>query len=315
MKTLLKALVLVTSLFVLAAPAFAGKKDPVAVLSQVTGEVEYNKGKKWKKVRRNKFLFSGYTIRSGADGKGMLTNKKTGEVFKVGPGMELKVTSKGVKATKGKLVAAKKTSKLAASLMKKFDKSQKFTTVRRSHKKSKLKIDGVKDIVVFADYPYMVWENPGKGYSFKLTVGDQTYEVAATDAQVVRTKIKPFEGTLTYKIDVYKKGKLKLAMKQYKKKGKKMDRTVTWLKGSAKSQIDDSVAALQQEYPDNLFMLGNYYEDQKMFVAAMEQYRQYLADNPDEIEMAPYLFRVYKKLKLNKVYKVELEEYKQKLLE
>ena len=38
-------------------------------------------------------------------------------------------------------------------------------------------------------------------------------------------------------------------------------------------------------------------------------------ENPDDIEMTPYLFRVYKKLKLNKLYKKELEEWTQAMAE
>ena len=96
---------------------------------------------------------------------------------------------------------------------------------------------------------------------------------------------------------------------------KKEDRSLTWLDEDNSKQVQESVSALKAEYPDNGFMLGNYYEDQNLYVAAMTQYRQYLKENPDEIEMAPYLFRVYKKLKLNKTYKTELEEYKAQLLE
>ena len=303
-------------IFMFSSIAFAGPKDPVAVISQVQGQVEYQKrGKNWKKVRRNKFLFKGYAIRTGKDGSGKITNKLTGETFAIGANAEIQVTAKALKATKGSLEKAESGSKLAASLMKRFDKSQSFTTVRRSHKKSKNRIDAVRDLVVYAEYPYIVWESTGKEFSYKLTVGDRTYDVAAGKSTLVRAKIKPFKGTVTYKIDAYKGTEKVLAMKPYKQRGKLNERTVTWLGGGDQKKVDDSIATLQKEYPDNLFMLGNYYEDQKLFVAAMEQYRQYLKDNPDEIEMAPYLFRVYKKLKLDKTYQVELDEYKAQLLE
>ena len=143
MKNLKQILVLLSCLLFLgASPAFAGKKDPVAILSQVKGTVEYQKaGKnKWKKVRRNKFLFSGYTIKVGKDGSGKLTDKKTGKKYDLSAGSTIKVQAKGVKATKGSLKpAAAASSALAANLMKKFDKSQSYTTVRRSHKKINFK--------------------------------------------------------------------------------------------------------------------------------------------------------------------------------
>ncbi len=319
MKNLKQILVLLSCfLFLGASQAVAGKKDPVAILSQVTGTVEYQKAgkKKWKKVRRNKFLFSGYTIKVGKDGAGKLTDKKTGKSYDLTAGNEIKVKAKGVKATKGELKAsAAASSALAANLMKKFDKSQSYTTVRRSHKKVSFKIDAARALTVLPSDPYVVWENVGNEYNYKLSVGGDTYDVPAGKDTVVKAKIKPFQGTKIYKIDVYKGSKKVLGMKPFKKRGKKEDRSLTWLDEDNSKQVQESVSALKAEYPDNGFMLGNYYEDQNLYVAAMTQYRQYLKENPDEIEMAPYLFRVYKKLKLNKTYKTELEEYKAQLLE
>ncbi|MBC8394790.1 MAG: hypothetical protein H8E17_19760 [Deltaproteobacteria bacterium] len=55
-------------------------QDPIAVLFKVEGTVDYQKpGKKWNKARRNKFLFAGYHVRTGANGFGEITLKKTGE--------------------------------------------------------------------------------------------------------------------------------------------------------------------------------------------------------------------------------------------
>ena len=62
-------------------------------------------------------------------------------------------------------------------------------------------------------------------------------------------------------------------------------------------------------------MLGSFFEKQDMWVAAMDQYRQYLSENPDEIEMSPYLFRVYKKLQLEGIYRTELAQWKKAMQE
>lgn len=317
MKTLTKIIALLSAFLLLAAgPALAGKKDPVAVLSQAQGTVEYQKpeGKKFKQIRRNKFLFDGYIVRSGADGSAKITNKITGESFEMGANTELQITSNAIVASKGSLNKVSG-SELAASLMKRFDKSQSYTTVRRSHKKKVIEIDAAKSVVLTDAYPYMVWESLGSDYSYKLSIGNKSYDVAASDKELVRIKVDAFEGTQAYKIDAYQNGKKVVAMKPIKSRGEQHDRTVTWLSGSDKNNLESSVAALQQEYPENLFMLGNYYEDQNLYVAAMDMYKQYLSENPDEVEMTPYLFRVYKRLKLDKIYKDELEEYKQSLLE
>ena len=216
MKNLKQILVLLSCLLFLgASQAIAGKKDPVAILSQVKGTVQYQKEgkKKWKKVRRNKFLFSGYTIKVGKDGSGKLTDKKTGKKYDLSAGSVIKVKAKGVKATKGSLKEAAASSALAANLMKKFDKSQSYTTVRRSHKKSKLKIDAARELTVLPAEPYIVWENVGKDYSYKLNIGGDSYNVPAAKDAMVKAKIKPFKGTKVYTIDVYKGSKKILAMK------------------------------------------------------------------------------------------------------
>ena len=87
MRQFLKPLVILLSFaFILASSSFAAKRGPVAVLSLAKGKVEYSKNaKKWKKVRRNKFLFNGYQIRTGADGSGKITNQKTGKDYLVDP--------------------------------------------------------------------------------------------------------------------------------------------------------------------------------------------------------------------------------------
>ena len=73
---------------------YAGTKDPVAVLFQVRGNVEYTKnGIKWKKVRRNKFLFAGYQIRSSATGSGIITNRISGKDSLLRPNTTLLVTN------------------------------------------------------------------------------------------------------------------------------------------------------------------------------------------------------------------------------
>ncbi len=317
MKTYQKFLALGSIFLLLLAPSvFAESKDPIAVLSQAEGNVEYSKdGAPWKLVKRNKFLFPGYAIRTGADGKGKLSNKINEENFNLGPNTEFAVTDKGIQPKKGKLEKAEATNQLAANLLKKFDNSQSYTTVRRSHTKTEVKIDAVREMVVHSNYPYVVWESVGPEYSYKLTVGSKTYDVEAVKGDIVKAKIEPFSGKQSFRIDVYKAGTKVMEMEPFKQKGESSDRTLTWLEGAEQKKVDDSIAALQQESPDNLFMMGNYYEDQGLYVAAMEQYQKYLKDNPDEIEMAPYLFRVYKKLKLEKTYKTELETYKAALLE
>ncbi|MCP4751446.1 MAG: hypothetical protein GY866_11170 [Proteobacteria bacterium] len=316
MKTILKILA-VLSVMVFAASSAYAVKDPVGVLFKTKGKVEYTKnGKKWKKVRRNKFLFVGYQIRTGSDGSGKITIKETGENLEIGPNALIEVSEDGLDARKGEVESTKASGKLMTGLMKKFSKSQSYTTVRRSHKKNrKLRVLAAKTMTMSEDHPYVVWSNIGRRYEYKLTVGSDTYQVPATKAGVIRVKVKPFSGKKVFKITVLEKGNAVVELKPYKSNGSRKNHTLNWLRDSKKIEFQDVVAEIQETYGENSFMLGSYYEKQKMWVAAMDQYKQYLKENPDDIEMAPYLFRVYKKLRLDKIYRKELEKWKQALME
>ena len=70
---LVSLLVLITSSQVFA------KAPPVAKLFQIEGQVEYSRnGTNWNPVRRTKYLFSGYHVRTGKDGSGKLINQVSG---------------------------------------------------------------------------------------------------------------------------------------------------------------------------------------------------------------------------------------------
>ena len=93
----MKKLILFVGIFCLTgglivAPASAAKKvaAPFAVIYKVKGDVTYNKkGKRWKKLRRNKFLFAKYKIKTGAKGEGTLTHRVTGKSFALKPNSQI----------------------------------------------------------------------------------------------------------------------------------------------------------------------------------------------------------------------------------
>jgi len=311
-----KLLVILSLCLFISSMAIAGQKDPVGVLFQVKGKVEYTKnGKKWKKVRRTKFLFSGYQVRTGSDSTVRITIKDTGKNFDMHPNSMVAVNKGVLAVNQGTMTPAAESGALMSGLMKKFNKSQSYTTVRRSHKKSDIKISSVREITISNSYPYMAWDNIGNEYSYKLTVGEKTYDISATDEAVVRARIEPFEGTKAYKITALKNGNAVVTLKPYKSRGQYKDHTVTWLSGDDKMEVEKTISDIQSTYGENSFMMGSYFEKKDMWVASMDQYQQYLQEFPDEIEMTPYLFRVYKKLKLNGVYKKELEQWKQAMIE
>lgn len=311
MKGFFRFLVLFSALALAISAAYAGTRDPVGVLFQTKGQVEYSKdGKKWRNVRRTKFLFTGYQVRTGADGSGKITIQETGKNMEVGPDTVLNVTSDGIKPINGKIEDVEESGQLISGLMKIFTKSQAYTTVRRSHKKKETKIEMARTLKLNEEHPDVVWENLGEKYHYQLIVGDQKIEVPATDSDVVRTKVAPFTGEKKVMIKVLDGDEVVTELKPYKSRGEEKHHTLIWLDQDKKDDYQQTVKKIEEMYGQDSFLLGSYYENQDMWVAAMDLYKKYLDENPEEVEMAPYLFRVYKKLQLDEVYKEELAEWK-----
>jgi len=315
-KPIFRLLTVFSLVFFLAGVAYAGSKDPVGVLFQVKGSVQYSKaGDKWSDVKRNKFLFSGYQIKTGPDGSGTVTIQETGKNIEIGPNSLVEVTANGIQAKQGQVKDTADSSQLVAGLMQKFSKSQSYTTVRRSHQKKDLKIDLAREIKLSEEYPYVVWSNLGKEYRYQLSVGQQKIDIPATEAEMVRAKIHPFTGEQSVKIKVLEKDNVVTELEPFKVKGQATEHKLIWMDAAEKAEFQKTLESIRSAYGDDSFVLGSYFEKEEMWVAAMDQYKKYLEMNPDELEMAPYLFRVYQKLKLDSIYQKELEAWKTATLE
>ena len=295
----------------------AASKDPVAVLFQASGKVEYTKdGNQWRKIRHSKFLFAGYQIRTGDNGSAKITIQESGKNLQMGPSSQFEVTTNGLQATQGKLTVQESSGKLATGLMQRFTKSQTYTTVRRSVEiKNGIDLDFARNVVLSDDYPYLAWDNPGSQYSFELKIGDQVQQVPASPDPVIMTRVSPFSGTRNVEINVLENGKVVASLQPFQSKGEEKSHTLTWLEKNQKADLQEEINTIKETYGEKSFMLGSLFEKQEMWVAAMRQYQEYLAENPDEIEMTPYLFRVYKRLKLEKKYTQELINWQKAIKE
>ncbi len=288
-------------------------KDPVGVLFNVQGLVEYSKdGIKWKKVRRNKFLFSGYQIKTGSDATGNVLSQKSGENFKISSGALIKVTNAKFEAVQGTLEPDATAGALTKALMKKFSKAQSYTTVRRAPNK-KLDLEATREIVLCDSYPTIVWPNQGEDLSYRLDVGGIQYDVPAISDPIVRVQVKPFKGEQDYVIHVLENGEIISSLQPYRKRGEDKKHQLIWMDEVKSKALLKAVNEIESNFPDNYFMLGGVFEKEKMWVAALDQYQKYLAENPDEIEMKPYLFRVYKKLMLKDIYSKELQAFQKEI--
>lgn len=308
--TLMKiGVMLISILFLGVGSAAFAKGPPVAMLTQVKGTIEYSKdGAKWKKVRRNKFLFEGYSVRTGGDGSAKLVNQVTNMSRDVGANTEFKMGKKGGQLVSGNLSDPTAVSgNLVASLNTRFAKAQRYTTVRRSvNKQKKMKLNTIKQITLSAAHPDLVWQGMGEDISYKLTVDNTSYNVPATAENMVRFTVPTLSaGQHAYSVELIKDGEVVF------KPRKSLE--ITWLGGSALDAFNKGLNDVKAAAPGDDFLIANYLEQEGLAVAAMDVYRKYFTENADDIDMYPMLIKAYHDLKLKDLKKDEAVKYNQML--
>ena len=119
-------------------------------------------------------------------------------------------------------------------LDKKFATTQKYTTVRRSANKSgKELIIDLGNMSLSDDYPMVAWESKGVEYSYRLHVGDTSYDVPATSEKVVLHRIDPFsERSMKYRVEVLKNGDVLSESKT---------RRLSWLSGQKLKKFEKCI--------------------------------------------------------------------------
>lgn len=289
------------------------REPPVAKLVQVTGTVEYSRnGTSWRPVKRTKYLFSGYQIKTGEDGSGKLINQTTGMAQELGANSEISVMDMDIALVSGSLSEPQEeSSSVFQGLSNKFAKAQRYTTVRRSVTKADdqacdSKVRTIRKVALSAAHPDLVWRNACPEYSYRLIVdGDQVHEIsAASNAEMMRFPVEGItEGEHTYRVEV-----LDVDGTVYIPKS---DSKFTWISEDSEAKILSDM----ETYGDDAFMVTNMLETNKMFIAAMDVYRDYFSENPDDNDMRPLLIQSYQDLKLSdlreneaRLYNASLEE-------
>ncbi|MBF0124715.1 MAG: hypothetical protein HQL60_05200 [Magnetococcales bacterium] len=270
----------------------ADAPTPVAMLLQPQGTVEYSRdGQNWEKLNRNKLLFSGSQLRTGADGSATMLNQKSGLSQTVGAGTTVLLEPDGPKATSGKLSEPQASGgDLMASIGNRMSEAQKYTTVRRSASSSEpaaeIKLSFAKKVALSNDYPDLVWESTGGNHSYRVKIGDKSFDVPATSGTVVRFKVPAqAPGSYEYGIEVLQNGQ--------PIDGAKKEGNLQWLNASVYG------AAVKAAGRDD-FMIGNVLEEHGLLVAAMDHYQKYVAAHPNDLEEQTLLIKSYHDLKLKK---------------
>ncbi len=297
---LVSLLVLITSSQVFA------KAPPVAKLVQIEGQVEYSRnGSNWNPVRRTKYLFSGYHLRTGKDGSGMLINQASGMSQELGSNSQIEIDGVKVIVIAGSLSEPQEEeTSLFQSLLNKFAKAQRYTTVRRgmslADEVCDNKVRTIRSVTVSPGHSDLVWRNACPEFSYRLVI-DNAMPIdvpAQSTSEMIRYNVAGSAvGEHTYRVEVFDK-----------------DGTVYIPKAESKFQVmsadkENELAAVLEQVGDDIFLETNLLEEQGMYVAAMDAYREYFQQNPDDNDMRPLLIQSYQVLKLSNLRESEARLY------
>ncbi len=299
--------VIVGILVTLVGMEVSAKEPPVAKLVQIEGEVEYSRnGTRWSPVRRTKYLFAGYQVRTGEDGGGKLINQASGDSQALGANSLIEIAAEGATVITGSLSEPKEEEvSLFQSLMNKFAKAQRYTTVRRSVNKGDeplcdSKVRTIRDVTVSQAHADLVWRNACPEFSYRLIINDSDpIEVPAqSTSEMIRYSVADAGvGEHTYHVEVLDKdGTIYIPRKQSKF-------TVM------PAEEEEEVMNLLEQVGDDIFLETNILEEKGMYVAAMDAYREYFQQNPDDNDMRPLLIQSYQDLKLSNLRESEARLY------
>lgn len=282
----------------LLAPLAAMAAGPVAKLSQLEGTVEFSRdGEGWEVLSRNKYLFPGHEVRTGADGSAKLSSQASGEIRDLGASTHLRVVEAGIEVLAGSGLGASGDAAggFWQGVENKFATSQRYTTVRRSVKKAEdlPKIDTARKLVLTAEHPEVVWSNAGPEFSYVLRVGTERFSVAPTStAEMIRFALPEMSpGEYEYEMLILLDGEEVYAPRRPGK--------LTWLAGPEADWVHTEVQARKADPNQNdVFALAEVYEGAGLLVPVMDLYRDFFQTYPEENEMRPLLIKAYHDLKL-----------------
>ncbi|MFT7222404.1 MAG: hypothetical protein ACI8Z1_004030, partial [Candidatus Azotimanducaceae bacterium] len=187
------------------------KEPPVAKLVQIEGEVEYSRnGTKWSPVRRTKYLFAGHHIRTGDDGSGKLISQSTGKSQDLGSNTTIQVEGDAIMVIAGSLSEPEEEeTSLFQSLLNKFAKAQRYTTVRRSVSTGDdtcdSKVRTIRNVTVTPSHADLVWRNACPEFSYKLVINDGApIDVPAqSTSEMIRYSVASLKvGEHSYRVEV-----------------------------------------------------------------------------------------------------------------
>ena len=286
---------------------------PVAKLVEPQGNVEYRRGTSdWKVVKRTKYLFEGYGVRTGEDGTVRLISQVNGDSRQLRGGSEVQVSDSGVNLISGELSdSISGDASFYQSLNNKFAKAQRYTTVRRSSgigdtDSCDSKVRTIRKISISNAYPDLVWRNACPEYSYRLVIDNGSpIEVSAqSTSEMIRYNVsQATPGEHTFRVEVMDNDGIIYIPKR--------DSVFSVLT----AEQEEVVLSELEQIEDDVILGANVLEQNGLFVAMMDIFREHFAENPDDNGLRPLLIQAYQDLKLSNLREREARLYNASLNE
>ena len=287
--------------FAVAHPA-AAASGPIGRLLEPEGDIEYSRdGSRWKRVTRTKYVFAGYKVRTGGDGRGTFVNQLSGLSRVIGPDSSVEVSSDGLAFTKGAQTDPfTNEATVFDGIANKFAKAQRYPLLRRPAIKCSNEVKTARSVSLSSSHPDLVWNIACPGTTYRLTIDGKIVELGGlAEADMVRFKVSGVsEGAHTYKLETINDGMVVYSPSR--------DSRFHWLSQAQETEIKKTLA----DYDDDVFAQAGILESVGLLVAVMDSYSRYFLEEFDDNDMRPLLVRSYSRLGLMELQKKEAKIFR-----
>ncbi len=277
-------------------------EGPVGRLLEPAGSIEYSRnGQKWKSVTRTRYLFAGYKIRTGADGRGTFVNQNSGLSRSIGPDSAIDIVEQGLAFVTGEVTDPfTNEATLFDGISNKFAKAQRYTMLRRPAIKCSNEIKAARSLALSSSHPDLVWRIACPGTTYRLTIDEKAVELERPDeGDMVRYSVSGMSaGVHTFRLETIIAGAVSYTPRR--------DSKFAWLSQEQEIEIQASLA----QYQDDVFAQAGILESHDLLVAVMDSYRVYFSEQPDDNDMRPLLVRSYSKLGLTALQDKEARRFR-----
>lgn len=274
----------------------AAAPGPVGRLLEPDGDIEYSRaGSRWKRVTRTKYMFAGYKVRTGADGRGTFVNQVSGLSRAIGPDSSVEVLAEGLAFTKGEQTDPfTNEATLFDGIANKFAKAQRYTMLRRPAIKCSNEVKTARSLSLSTSHPYLVWNVACPGTTYRLTIDEKAVELASQEGDMVRYKVSGVsEGAHAFKLETINDGTVVYSPSRASR--------FNWLSQAQETEIKKTLA----DYDDDVFAQAGILESVGLLVPVMDSYSRYFLEEFDDNDMRPLLVRSYSRLGLTELQKKE----------